>query len=151
MSAEYLQLNPEGAAGSNITPLNDKSVSLQVPFFLLLLTRSFKELITSLYRLWESDITLNLLFYWNPRGKLITWKAFYMDNLTFMWSVIMHPRWKSKINYMACSLSGAGIYRSHTTIILKTVSLKLQRCEILLTAWTLRTFWLADRKCRGWD
>lgn len=129
-----------------------RKVSVSKCFFpLLFLTRSFMELITSLYRLWESDITSNLLFYWNPWGKLITWKAFYMDNLTFMWSVIMHPRWKSKINYMACSLSGAGIYRSHTTIILKTVSLKLQRCEILLTAWTFRTFWLADIKCRGWD
>lgn len=34
MSVEYLQPNPEGDSGSNITPINEKNVSLQEQFFL---------------------------------------------------------------------------------------------------------------------
>lgn len=54
-----------------------------------------------------------------------------MDNLTFIWSVRTYPRWKSKINYMEYCLLCAEIYRSHTTIILKIVSLKLQCWDII--------------------
>ena len=49
-----------------------------------------------------------------------------MDDLTFMWSVIMHPAWKSNIKYLDYDLPLGGIYDSLSTIILKIVSLKLQ-------------------------
>lgn len=48
-----------------------------------------------------------------------------------MWSVRTYPGWKSKINYMECCLLCAEIYRSHTTIILQIVSLKLQCQDII--------------------
>lgn len=68
MSAEYLLPNPEGVCDSNIVSINEKNVSRQKLFFLpLLLIKSFKQLITSFYRL-ESQIKFWIYYFTKTPG-----------------------------------------------------------------------------------
>lgn len=88
-SAEYLLPNPEGVCDSYIVPINEKNVTIQKLSFFRFLIKSFKQLITSFYRL-ESQMEFWTYYFTKTPGVNLSPKNHFTWTIWLSYGVSEH-------------------------------------------------------------